>query len=460
MTYEQALTLLRQRYGATPWTQASGSEVQSFLRSQGVPSAYVTQIGTAYYTAQRTNSSIDNVLQTKGLYTPSGTTTTAAVAPIPTATTTGTTPPVIAAPSFTTPPTNSTPTPAQTPSVVTSTPVSTIFAPSALASQESGAIGAASIASQMANNLPTVSPTLPGTIIAPATAESEETKALKYLTNIYGNNLMAVPLQNIITTLSAAQDTSAGTQKNMFSSNVRMRIMDAYKTASTSNKSLQDVFTTPTAVSPVGTTASVPATTAPATQVQTTAPATLPTLSNPLAATTPAGQVATVEGGGTLQNPLAGTTPTTTPPVTPAMGGSLEDQMNYQAAIERLTRQLALSKENAGLQAGETRAQSESQIRKAGRDLYNAQVKSLASLAARGISGAPGLSVAAQRAGAAEPEFRRQGLVADRERQLSALNRTLSQQLLDYESELRRNQQQLTRATTLANQLTGTGTGQ
>ena len=456
MTYDQALALLRKRYGATPWTQASGSEVQSFLRSQNVPSSLVTQIGVAYYTAQRTNSSIDNVLQTKGLYTPTGTATTAA--PVPTATTTGTTPPVIAAPSFTTTPTTVTATPAPAPSVVTSTPVSTIFAPSALASQESGAIGAASIASQMANNLPTVSPTLPGTSIA--TAESEETRALKYLTNIYGNNLMAVPLQNIITTLSAAQDTSAGTQKNMFSSNVRMRIMDAYKTASTSNKSLQDVFTTPTAVSPVGTAAGIPATTAPATQVQTTAPATLPTLSNPLAATTPAGQVATVEGGGTLQNPLAGTTPTTTPPVTPAMGGSLEDQMNYQAAIERLTRQLALSKENAGLQAGETRAQSESQIRKAGRDLYNAQVKSLASLAARGISGAPGLSVAAQRAGAAEPEFRRQGLVADRERQLSALNRTLSQQLLDYESELRRNQQQLTRATTLANQLTGTGTGQ
>ena len=454
MTYEQALTLLRQRYGATPWTQASGSEVQSFLRSQGVPSAYVTQIGTAYYTAQRTNSSIDNVLQTKGLYTPSGTTTTAAVAPVPTATTTGTTPPVIAVPSFTTPPTNVTPTSAQTPSVVTTNPVSTIFAPSSLASQESGAIGAASIASQMANNLPTVSPTLPGTAIA--TAESEETRALKYLTNIYGDNLMSVPLQNIITTLSAAQITSAGTQKSMFSSNVRMRIMDAYKTAASSNRSLQDVFTTPTAVSPVGTVAGTQAITGPAADVATTTPISLPTLTNPLAPTTSAGQAVTVEGGGTLQNPLATTTPSTIPPVTAAMGGSLEDQINYQSAIRRLTAQLQRAQESAGQQAGEVRAVSESQIRKAGRDLYNAQVKSLASLAARGISGAPGLSVAAQRAGAAEPEFRRQTLISDRDRQLSALNRTLTTQLGDYEEELRKNQEQLTRATTLANKLTGT----
>ena len=437
MTYDQALALLRQRYGATPWTQASGGEVQTFLRTQGVPSALVTQIGTAYYTAQRTNSSIDSVLQTKGLYTP---TTTAS--PVPTATTTGTTPPVIAAPSFMTP---SNPI-EQTPSVVTSTPVSTIVAPSLLASQESGAIGAASIASQMANNLPTVSPTLPGTAIA--TAESEETRAINYLVNIYGPNLMKVPIQNIITTLSAAQLT--------FSSNVRVRIMEAYKNAATSNRSLQDVFLLPASVTPPGTVAGVPAITGPAVDVATTTPISLPTLTNPLATTTPAEQAVTVEGGGTLQNPLATTTPSTTPPVTAAMGGSLEDQINYQSAIRRLTAQLQRTKESAGQQAAETRAASESQIRKAGRDLYSAQVKSLASLAARGISGAPGLSVAAQRAGAAEPEFRRQTLISDRDRQLSALNRTLTTQLGDYEEELRKNQEQLTRATTLANKLTGT----
>ena len=233
--------------------------------------------------------------------------------------------------------------------------------------------------------------------------------------------------------------------------------MDAYKTAASSNRSLQDVFTTPTAVSPVGTVAGTQATTGPAADVATTTPISLPTLTNPLAPTTPAGQAVTVEGGGTLQNPLATTTPSTTPPVTAAMGGSLEDQINYQSAIRRLTAQLQRTKESAGQQAGETRAASESQIRKAGRDLYNAQVKSLASLAARGISGAPGLSVAAQRAGAAEPEFRRQTLISDRDRQLSALNRTLTTQLGDYEEELRKNQEQLTRATTLANQLTGTG---
>jgi hypothetical protein len=99
----------------------------------------------------------------------------------------------------------------------------------------------------------------------------------------------------------------------------------------------------------------------------------------------------------------------------------------------------------------------EPQIRKAGREMYNQQVKAQASLGARGISGAPGLSVAARRAAMAAPAMQRTSLISDRNRQLAALERTLTSQLSSYEEEIRRNQEQLTRATALANQLTGTG---
>lgn len=469
MTYDQALALLRQRYGTQPWTQASGSEVQSYLRSQGVPSSYITQIGVAYYTAQRTNTTIDNVLQTKGIYTPTtttATTTTSAPAPTPTATTTGTTVPVLAAPSFT-----------GTPTTTTTAPVVTSIAPSTLASQESGAIGAASIASQMnagttTSSLPTVinqtSTTvntpggLPSTIIADGVSLTYDPVSGNYKSADGRNTLYTDEFLPKLQTgewsfTNGVLSTTPSSTYTLGTATTTPVYDPAFTRAALAKLTGGQVLTNDEMMA-LGIR---PPVTAP---VTTTAPASTPTLTNPLATTTTA-QAPTVAGGGTLQNPLAGTTPTTTTtPVAPAMGGTPEDQTNYRAAIERLTAQLALSKENAGLQAADTRAQYESQIRKAGRDLYNAQVKSLASLAARGISGAPGLSVAARRAGSAEPDYRREGLIADRERQLSALNRTLSQQLLDYESELRRNQQQLTRATTLANQLTGTtgttGTGQ
>jgi hypothetical protein len=183
------------------------------------------------------------------------------------------------------------------------------------------------------------------------------------------------------------------------------------------------------------------------TAVATAAPITVPTLQNPLA---PAEPTTTIP---TLTNPLAPVE--TKPTVVPTMGGSLEDQDKYRQAIRVYTAKLEQARTGTGQQAGETRAQYETQIRKAGRDMYNSQIKALASLAARGITGAPGLSVAARRAGQEEPAYRRSNLVLDRDRQLSALQRTLAQQTTDYEEELRKNQEQLTRATTISNQLTG-----
>jgi len=164
---------------------------------------------------------------------------------------------------------------------------------------------------------------------------------------------------------------------------------------------------------------------------------------------------------GNLYTGITETTPTTsgsgyTAPVIP-MGGATEDQINYLSNLRRLATQDRIARIQSQQQRSEVATQYEPQIRKAGREIYNQQVKAQASLGARGISGAPGLSVAARRAAMAAPATQRTSLISERDRQLAALERTLTSQLSAYEEEIRRNQEQLTRATTLANQLTGTG---
>jgi hypothetical protein len=139
------------------------------------------------------------------------------------------------------------------------------------------------------------------------------------------------------------------------------------------------------------------------------------------------------------------------------MGGSLEDQIAYMSAIRRATAAKAAAEVAAKQQRADIGTQYEPQIRRAGREMYNQQIKALAALGARGLAGAPGLSVAARRAGMAAPAMQYTGLINERQRQLGALERTLASQLADYEETLRASNEQLTRATTLANQLTGTG---
>jgi hypothetical protein len=155
--------------------------------------------------------------------------------------------------------------------------------------------------------------------------------------------------------------------------------------------------------------------------------------------------------------PITETQKSSATQTTAAMGGTAADQAIYRTAIEKLTTALARAKADAERQRGTLGASYESQIRKAGREMYNQKIKALASLAARGIVGSPGLSTAYKRAGMAPAAEARTALIGEREQRMSALNIALERQLADYEAELRRNQEQLTRATTLANQLTGTG---
>jgi hypothetical protein len=173
------------------------------------------------------------------------------------------------------------------------------------------------------------------------------------------------------------------------------------------------------------------------------------------------GTAATTSGTPSNYTGLPETTPNTSgigyqAPTIP-MGGATEDQINYLSALRRLATQDQAARLQSQQQRSEIATAYEPQIRRAGREMYNQQVKAQASLGARGISGAPGLSVAARRAAMAAPAMQRTSLISDRNRQLAALERTLTSQLSTYEEEIRRNQEQLTRATTLANQLTGTG---
>jgi hypothetical protein len=429
MTYEQALALLRNRYGTQPWTQASGTEVQSYLRSMGVPSTYITQIGTAYYTAQRTGTTIDSVLQSKGYLTP----TTTATAPAPTTTTaTATTPtttvPVISVPSFTTPTATTTTAP-----VVTVPTSPATVAPSALASQESGAIGAASIASQL-SPLPTVTPpppTIQATSMsaqppsgAPTTIVSDGIPLTWQYSPTYGKYLYV-------------GTNSAGQMQVLHDTDLAELLNSGY---GFSGNTLQRTTTAPST-----TTTTTPATTLP--PVSTVSPVQVPTVTNPLAAATPVGSIPTI----TVPT-LSATAPTA---VKPAIGGSPEDIAAYREAIRRLTANQLYAKTEGAFQQADIRARAESQIQKAGREMYNARRRAIASLGARGIAGAPGLSVAATRAGGAAAEYQRSQLQSERDRQIAALNRALTKQLTDYEEEIRQQNEKLTKATTLANQLTG-----
>lgn len=443
MTYAQAMALIQQQYGTTaPYSiGVTNPQLQTFLSANNVPGDIKTQIGYAYYTAQRTSSTIDSVLTSRGYLTPTTTATT-------TPTTTTTTIPTTTAIPTTTTADAGTITPITYPSYTTSTGTSspTIEVPTfslpSIFTQPS--------TTQTEVTVPTIDVNAPSGSLSPSALASQTTTVSQTTApvplTLYNGSTATIPRQVVSDGVTLLYDGSTwvgvnpkGQQVNLYPEDLQ-RILSNGTGMFTGNVltiSSPSIGTQPTSTtnlpSPTQSTISVPTMTNPITQPATTISTTAPVISVP---------------------PIS-TAPVTT---TPTMGGSVEDQINYQSAIRRLTKQLGLSKEAANQQSAELRAQYESQIRKAMRERYFSQAKAIASLGARGISGAPGLSIAARRAGGAEADYKRLTLIGDRNRQLSALQRTLTQQLADYEEELRRNQEQLTRATQLSNQLTGTAT--
>lgn len=546
MTYEQAYATLRTYFGKDP-SQVTSAQLQSAYIPLFIPLELRSKIQQAWYAAQRTGADIRQELINKGLITNVEAASTP-VAPLPTLSGSQ-----FAQQNFaqTVAATN----PDMTPFLPTTTtqPISTIsappiFSPSPLAAQESGAIGAASIASQMAAAAPTTTTAAAPTFTAPSaitstapttttstptfTAPSAVTSiapttiptptltpttptsnlfSSKNLTsktmgyNVYFTNpdpingyTFALPLtltaSGITHRYNAETGQWTGTDwKGQTSTIYADEIVPKIRTGefvlkgdtliagtptrppvapsplaaqesgaigaasiaaqmkvptATTTTTPTTATTTPTvspvSVSPVTTPPAIPVPTLPTVPVK--PPTEVPTFTNPITAAPVTAKAPVIQVPTTVQI-AAGTT------ATPAMGGTPEEQDALREAIRRLTANKLYAETEGKYQQADVRARAETQIRKAGRDLYAAQLKSLASLGARGISGAPGLSVAARRAAGAEPEYRRQGLISERDRQVSALNRALTKQLADYEEQLRLENAKLTRATTLANQL-------
>jgi hypothetical protein len=441
MNYAQALAYINQKYGTQPWNSVSGLDLLRELRAAGVPNDISSEINLAYYTAKRTNKTIDSVLQSKGL----------------------TTPPVAATPAPST-----TPTPPSTASV----------APSALAAGESGAIGAASIASQMAS-LPTLNNPLASSGSAPApTTQTEQQKAIKYLISIFGPDLSRVPAGDMLTVLSKNDDPN-----NRYSANVRMEIFKAQQTALRTNQSLQNVLTANAAAA--ATTAETPPKT-----VSTPAPGEAPPNGAPTTITTPEGitltwgydtymgqyqysgvtptgqrtritgqdlkdllntgwslsgnslvkttTTGTTETAGTGQAAQTGTgsatggaaaggaaaggaeaggttTDTTTPTPAASNVGPAGDSIAQMEYLNRLGAADALEKrarESYNLALRLAATQKETDVRLSEADAYNAAMRAVAGLSARGISGMGGLKVASQRAAQSEPLQKRMAALA------------------------------------------------
>jgi hypothetical protein len=438
MTYQQALQILYRTYSDP--LAVSGTDRLKAMTSAGVPLSMASDINRLSYTAARKGTTVDTQLQTAGLLTSTGTTTTTPVtvptAPVSTTTTTQ------AIPTITVPNLSST-----TGLTTTTTPI---------VDEQTKYREMTGLAP-----LPSTSTTVPTISVVDEQTKYRQSVGLPPLTSTTTTGLPAgIPTQIISDgiLLTYKPPTVFGQQPSLSGVNsrgetVNLYISDLQEILSSGRGTIQDgrlvLGSTTTTSTPSTAAATIPnvSVTVPGSPA-TTSPIQVPTLQNPIQATTP--EIPTIVVPPVFQDPAKAT-------FTPTMGGSLEDQMNYQSAIRKLTAAQQRAEIQARQQRGEIGTQYESQIRRAGREMYNQQIKALASLGARGISGAPGLSVAARRAAMAEPAAQRTSLINERSRQLGALERALANQLGDYEEELRRNQEQLTRATTLANQLTGTG---
>ena len=392
MNYAQALAYINQKYGSQPWNSVSGLALLQELRAAGVSNAVSSDINLAYYTAKRTNSTIDSVLQSKGLTTP-------------------------AAPTTATPPVTTT----------TPTNVGTI-APSALAAGESGAIGAASIASQTAA-LPTPSLTNP----LATTTTTDTTGAPK-------SNYTPDQLQAIIRKLQSG-GTAALTDAELVAIGIAPRTPAPTTTTTTTpagtpaagtvSFTLNDgtAVTVPSSIVSGGNTFTYDGTNwvrkNAAGQTETLYKSDLAGYLTPVGGfkltngvldrvTAPAAPTAenTVEGGGTLQNPLATTpgTTTTTPSAVGPAGDSIAN-LEYQNRLIAAGSLEGRAKEAYNLAVRLAGTEQETAVRQAEANAYNAALRSVAGLGARGITGAGGLSIAAQRAARSEPLQKRMAAI-------------------------------------------------
>lgn len=168
----------------------------------------------------------------------------------------------------------------------------------------------------------------------------------------------------------------------------------------------------PTATTSAGTITTTPTITVPTTGATTT---NIPTITNPLAgATTPTttnldlirAQVASLEAAGTLSPDQQATLDSARQLLVQSAIGPGGDAIAQQEYLNRLSAAAALSgraREAYNLALRLATTEKETGVRRAEADAYNAAMRAVAGLGARGISGMGGLKTAAQRAASSEP---------------------------------------------------------
>jgi len=438
VTYQQALAIL---YAAYPNpTLVTGTQRLQAMTAGGVPRNMASDINRYSYTAARTGASIETELTKAGLITPTTTTTAA--------------PPVAA----------------------TTAPATTTYAPSALASQESGAIGAASIASQM------------GTLTNPLATTSTATTTPTTTAPTYDPEFTRAALAKL-----------TGGQTLTNDEKIALGMAPATTTASTTSSSSGDIsltlndgtnVTVPSTIVTGGNTYTYNGTnwvrTNEAGLTETLYKSDLAGYLTPIGGfkltngvldrvTTPPPPTAenTVSGGGTLPNPLGTTTGTTAGTGTGTTAGTgtgtggagygpagdsiaLLEYNNAIAAAGSLEERAKIARDLA-VRLAATR--KETDVRLAEANAYNAGLKSVASLGARGLQGLAGLKIAAQRAARFEPMQRRKNVLEEYGAKVSSADILLEEELSKAKQAKAAAETAMMRANKLASDLTkSTGT--
>jgi hypothetical protein len=142
-------------------------------------------------------------------------------------------------------------------------------------------------------------------------------------------------------------------------------------------------------------------------------------------------------------------------PVKVKMGGGANAYYDYLAGLARSRRNVQAAGAANKLAIERATATGDDATRTAERELYRSQQRALNELSRRGLSGAPGLTRAAQRAYGAQPLSQRLEAIRKMQSEITGANLLLAQQQSAEQAAEEQRQLDLTKATGIVNQLGG-----
>lgn len=155
--------------------------------------------------------------------------------------------------------------------------------------------------------------------------------------------------------------------------------------------------------------------------------------------------------------PTTSPTPTTLPAVNVPVGTSANANqiLDYQNAIANADEAFGKAGIVNNLQVRQATAAGDLATRAAERNIYNAQQGALNQLAQRGISGSPGLKVAAERAAIVAPTATKLQAINTMKENVSAANLLLAEEAAKRQKAINDANAMLTKVTNLSNQIGG-----